>query len=89
MSIKSETFHLNVENTNLLRNINNYKVQIEQNDYNCTGIVDDSIFNSIPSFQVTQNIAVDGMHDAFEGVIKYGLVKILNYFINDKKTFTL
>lgn len=81
------------EDSSCLRNPKNYREQIVLNDYKATGIHSESIFNTIPSFHVTENFSVDVMHDAFEGIIKYGLVKALNYFILnnffDLETFNL
>lgn len=57
---------------NLLRNCINYEQHIEQNDYKNNGILENSIFNSISNFHVTQNFCLDLMHNLEEGVIKYG-----------------
>lgn len=57
------------------------------NPFKKTGIHEGCIFNSLKSFHVTLNVAVDIMH-LFEGVLKNDLSLIILYFIN-KKVFTL
>lgn len=71
------------ENIDLLRNRINYSKHILQNNYKKTGILSESILNSIPSFYVTENFSVDIMHDAFEGIIKFGLMNSILYFIEN------
>lgn len=51
------------------------------NNYKLTGIKSESIFNTIPSFHVTHNYAVDVMHDALEGIVKYELMNILSFYL--------
>lgn len=53
-----------------------------------TGISQPSVFNSVPSFHVTNNLAVDIMHDLYEGVCHYDLSHILSYLF-EKKYLTL
>uniref|UniRef100_A0A1B0CK37 Uncharacterized protein n=1 Tax=Lutzomyia longipalpis TaxID=7200 RepID=A0A1B0CK37_LUTLO len=72
-----------------LRNMQNYHESINLNDPKCTGVQVDSIFNTIPSYHVTNNKVVDMMHDIYEGVCHYDLAKVLNCFIYEKKLFTL
>lgn len=66
----------------------NYELDL-LDDYKNTGIKENCIFNVIKSSHVTENDSVDLMHDAFEGIINYGLLNSLRYFIIDKKYFTL
>jgi hypothetical protein len=58
---------------NKLRNIDTYKSGIEINDMSLTGINQACVFNEICSFHVTENYAVDIMHDLLEGVCKYDI----------------
>lgn len=51
------------------------------NNSSTTGIKENCIFNTINSFHVTANFAVDMMHDIFEGVSHYDLCHIINKFI--------
>lgn len=58
------------------------------NDFSNTGIHGDCVLNCLKCFHVTLNVAVDIMHDLFEGVVKNDLSVIILYFIN-KKYLTL
>lgn len=70
-----------VENKALIRNIEGYNYQINTQTYAETGIKFESILNQLPSFHVTKNYYSDIMHDAFEGIVKYGLMHSILYFI--------
>lgn len=70
------------ENVDMIRTVNNYEI-------NSDGIQENCIFNTIPSFHVTNNFSVDPMHDIFEGICRYDIGKILNTLINKKNFFTL
>lgn len=50
-------------------------------DFSATGIKENSILNTIDSFHVTSNFAVDVMHDIFEGVCHYDMCHIINKLI--------
>ena len=54
-----------------------------------SGIKEICIFNKIPGFHVTDNPAVDVMHDFLEGICRYDVANLLNYFIYVRKYFTL
>lgn len=79
--IKETTHQLTVANTNLLRNPTNYAADVAANDLSSTGIAENSILNSINSFQVTTNYCVDVMHDIFEGICHYDLCHVIHYLI--------
>jgi hypothetical protein len=53
--------------------------QLGSNEYSSTvtGIKRACILNEIPSFQVTENFAMDAMHDLLEGIIPYELEAVL------------
>lgn len=72
-----------------MRNIQNYNLDILQNNSQETGIVQESILNQIESFHVVQNYCVDMMHDLFEGICHYDLCHVIKYFVNDVKIFSL
>lgn len=71
---KNTNATLSKENILALRNETNYSECIATSDASLTGINKNSLLNSIPSFHVTKNAAVDVMHDIFEGVVHYNLV---------------
>lgn len=74
--------------TGEIRNPENYEKDLTDT-YQNTGVREKSPLNKIPSFHVTKNFSSDLMHDCFEGVIKYGMVSSVKYFIEDKKYFDL
>jgi len=61
----------------MLRNKINYHEDISINNITLTGLKELCVFNQINSFHVTQNFAVDIMHDILEGVCKYDIGIIL------------
>jgi len=74
------------ENTQMLRTEQNYLEDCE----NCsTGVKTKCVFNEIPKFHVLKNASLDPMHDLFEGICRYEIVKILNVFINKEHFFSL
>lgn len=72
-----------------LRTKENYENDLDFVDFRFTGIKENSSFNNLHYFHVTDNMACDIMHDLFSGVCKYDLSKILNYFIYERKMFSL
>lgn len=73
----------------IMRNRQNYNEDLNANNFKLTGIHNNSIFNMLKTFHVTENFAVDVMHDIYEGVCHYSLCKILLFFIEDMNFFTL
>lgn len=71
-----------------LRNVDNYESDLKKNNFKITGLHERCILNKLKSFHVTKNVAVDIMHDLFEGVFKNDMSLIILYFIN-KNYFTL
>lgn len=84
IDLKKDTKELD----SFIRNVWNYTQDIEINDYRITGIIENSLFNDIETFHVTENFSVDLMHDIFEGICCYDICQALLYFI-DKKYFSL
>lgn len=78
-----------IEYSDFLRDEINYNSDLKLNDLKRTGIVEDSLLNTIDEFHVTKNYAVDIMHDIFEGICHYNLSKIISHFINELHLFTL
>lgn len=77
------------EKSELLRTKESYSLDIEQNDASVTGLKESCVWHAIDNFHFTQNIAVDIMHDVFEGVCNYTLCPILYRYIVDYKLFNL
>lgn len=79
-SKKTECQKDSFEKNEKIRNKNTYAEECASIDNN-TAVVENSIWNSIRDFHVTDNIACDIMHDIYLGVAEYNLSKTLNYFI--------
>lgn len=45
------------------RNEENYKLHVDLKDFSRTGVKENSVFNSVRHFHVTQNFCVDLAHD--------------------------
>ncbi|XP_058974396.1 uncharacterized protein LOC131800730 [Musca domestica] len=74
---KNETKNNCNENINSLRNKLNYEQDIDLGNNQDSGIHENSVFNNIKTFHVTENFIFDIMHDLFEGVCIYDLCQIL------------
>lgn len=70
-----------VAKKNLLRDEQNYAKDLALDKVSLTGIKESSILNSINSFHVTNNLAVDAMHDLFEGICHYDMCHIITKLI--------
>lgn len=79
---REQTEKLSSENIASIRIPESYNRDVEN------GIQRDSMFNVIPGFHVTENVAVDLMQDIYEGIAHYNITQILSYFIGIK-SFTL
>lgn len=71
------------------RTKNNYEKDVLLNDYKQTGVLENSIFNSVEHFHVTRNFSVDYMHDLYEGICHYNMSKIIWYLTQEKKFVSL
>jgi len=71
------------QSTEALRNKENYKSDLQLNNFKETGVKNSCIFERLPGFSVTDNITFDIMHDIFEGVCQYDLCNVLQSLIND------
>lgn len=86
---KSVTQKLVMEDCTKFRTIENYNEALLSKDIPTTGIKENCVFNIIKSFNVIDNVTCDMMHDILEGIAHYELCDILNYFIIEKKYFSL
>lgn len=83
------TFTDTKEKIDCLRTVENYEIDVEQNDVSLTGIIERSIFNTLPTAHVINLITYDIMHDIYEGCGKYLMQHLFYYFIISKKMFSL
>ncbi|XP_051167361.1 uncharacterized protein LOC127285403 [Leptopilina boulardi] len=77
------------EKDDLLRTKESYQQDCDENNPSETGINEECIFHKVFGFHVCDNIILDLMHDIFEGTASFTLLKIVNYFIFEKKLFSL
>lgn len=61
----------------------------DASNYDKHGVKRPCVFHEVGDFHVTKNVVVDNMHDWLEGIVRYDLSKILNYFIYEKRFFTI
>ena len=72
------------EDSKVLRDVDSHKADLETNDPSKTGLKRDSVLNSLSFYHVTDNKAVDIMHDILEGVGAYEVKLVLNSLIEQK-----
>lgn len=70
----------------LLRTVANYKNDCSTKN---NGITECCIFNQLPLYHVIINGTSDVMHDVLEGVGRYVIGEVINYFVYEKKCLTL
>lgn len=78
-----------VEDQNMLRTNENYWQDIFLDDASSTGIRSETPFLMLKFFKIPDILAVDVMHDIFEGICHVELSVILKYFILEKNYFDL
>lgn len=86
---RNELLSATSEKLELLRNAENYKLDVEKNDVSTTGIYEECVFNEINNFHILENSTLDIMHDIYEGVCEYDLSQIILHYIVNAKLFTL
>lgn len=85
---KSDRQKATTSDSTLKRNLENYNEDVAISNPSETGIKENCVFHKIESFNVTQNVVVDEMHDFLEGNAHYVICKIILDFL-DKNYFTL
>lgn len=86
---KKKTHACTREIPSALRNEVNYEEDISLCNPQLTGIYNGCLLNKLQHFHVTNNYSVDIMHDVFLGTCKYGLCKVLHFYIISARLFTL
>ena len=71
-----------------LRNVENYRLDVEKNNVSMTEINEEYAFNEIEDFHILENSSLDIMLDIYEGVCKYKCLSqiLIQYIV---KLFTL
>lgn len=72
------------EDPTLLRDVNTHKADLQTDNPSQTGLKRDSVLNSLSFYHVTDNTALDIMHDILEGVGPYKFKCVLNALIEQK-----
>lgn len=88
-SHKKDMRAMTTENTSTLRTEENYSKDCVSNNYKLTGIKENSVWNQLKNFHVTDNLCVDIMHDILEGVCQYDLTNIIHKLIYQYEVFDL
>lgn len=76
------------EDLALLRDANTHRADLETDNPSKTGLKRDSVLNSLSFYHVTDNVAVDVMHDILEGVGAYE-VKLVLTLLTEQKHMSL
>ena len=77
-----------IEDQAYLRTKTQYDEHLHIGDMSQTGIKEECIFNRLPDFHVTENFAVDIMHDILEGICESDLIALIKYCTLEKKYFS-
>ena len=72
-----------LEDPSLLRTKENYIEDLEK-EFSESGLAEESALNSIPGYHVTDNCFVDCMHDVAEGVARFGIFSVIEYYVENK-----
>uniref|UniRef100_A0ABD2WYI1 ATP-dependent DNA helicase n=1 Tax=Trichogramma kaykai TaxID=54128 RepID=A0ABD2WYI1_9HYME len=72
-----------------MRTVDNYENCLSIDDFKVSGLKENCTFHKINNFHMSKNICVYVMHDLMEGVCRYDMALILNYFIFTIKAFSL
>lgn len=78
-----------VEDERTVRTKVNYEIDHQLDNISMTGVKENSVWNKLLNFHVTENYSVDIMHDLLEGVCHYDLCQILLTLIYKHKLFSL
>lgn len=82
---KKELAGMHTLNRTLLRNVESYNKDLKVNDPSKTGIREKCVWLELDGFSLFENVAVDILHDYFEGCCRYVLSFVVNYVIKVKK----
>lgn len=83
-AVKMQMQTMTFENSSLLRNMTLYRQQLQLNNLSETGIKEECCWLSLDGFDLFDNVTVDVMHDILEGISRYVITFLVNYFISMK-----
>lgn len=81
---KGVVWSLTLEDPALLRDRSSYEADLLTADSSQTGLKRDSVLNNLSFYHVSDNVAVDIMHDVLEGVGPYEVKLVLSSLIEQK-----
>lgn len=74
---------------NLIRSLEQYNLDVLECDVTNSGIKDVCVWHDVCGFNVLDQSGMDIMHDLLEGVCKFDMAFLLNYYIYELKIFSL
>jgi len=72
-----------------LRDNKIHNIHVKQCNVFKSDVKESCIFDSVPGYDLFQNMSVDVQHDFLEGIIPYDSALLIDHFINIEKKFTL
>lgn len=72
-----------------LRTPDTFQQHVDQNEPKKTGVYFNPIFHRLKYFHAAKNYYADIFHDVYEGIARYEITEILNYYIYQKKICNL
>lgn len=73
----------------MLRTIEQYNLDVIEEDVSNSEIKEACVWNNVRGFNVLDQVGMDVMHDVLEGVGKYDLAFLIRYYVEDLKLFSL
>lgn len=86
---KSQLVKMHTLDTNLLRNMDSYKRDLESNNCKKTGIKEKCVWFDMDGFSLFDTVSVDILHDYLEGCCRYVISYLVNYVVKVKKFVSL
>lgn len=77
------------DNPAMYRTKDNYILHVNMNNLSLTGVKENSVFNSLCNFHVTENFCVDFAHDFLEGSCQIDMCNIIYNLIHKYEWFSL
>jgi len=74
---------------NLIRSLEQYNLDLLECDVTTSGIKDVCVWHDVCGFNVLDQSGMDIMHDLLEGVCKFDMAFLLNYYIYELNIFSL
>lgn len=79
--LKSQSYEIE----GILRNQEQYNLQLAKNNFSKTGIKEKCVWLSLRGFRLFDQVGVNVMHDVLEGVAKYVMSFLLSKYVLNLK----